>query len=151
MLLDREETKEFLQKISGEDCSYCTEFCCLCYWNLFSGLLYPSVLMLFATCTLFAGEKKVPMRIRVAYAVVLGIAVTYAFQSVFPCRCLRAYCLSDEGEGDGDMEILAALSAIVNPMCLLYLIFGTVAGIVLGAIPGLSGGTGAGDYAPADI
>lgn len=40
------------------------------------------------------------------------------------------------------MEILAALSAIVNPMCLLYLIFGTVAGIVLGAIPGLSGGTG---------
>lgn len=40
------------------------------------------------------------------------------------------------------MDILTALSMIGTPQCLLYLIFGTIAGIVLGAIPGLSGGTG---------
>ncbi len=47
------------------------------------GFLYPSVLMLFTTCTLFAGEKKVPLWIRIAYALFLSIMITYAFQKVF--------------------------------------------------------------------
>ncbi len=40
------------------------------------------------------------------------------------------------------MNFISALTAIVTPQCLIYLLFGTIAGIVLGAIPGLSGGTG---------
>lgn len=40
------------------------------------------------------------------------------------------------------MDFLAALSAIFTPQCMVYLVFGTIAGIVLGAIPGLSSGTG---------
>ena len=84
VLLDREETKEFLQKNQwGRLFLLYGIFVIYAIGIYFLGFLYPSVLMLFATCTLFAGEKKVPLWIRVAYAVVLGIAVTYAFQSVF--------------------------------------------------------------------
>lgn len=35
-----------------------------------------------------------------------------------------------------------ALATLFTPQCLFYLLFGAVAGVVLGAIPGLSGGTG---------
>ena len=39
-------------------------------------------------------------------------------------------------------DILEALSVLISPICLLYMLGGAAAGMVLGAIPGLSGGTG---------
>ncbi|MBT9778718.1 Tat pathway signal protein [Clostridium sp. MCC353] len=39
-------------------------------------------------------------------------------------------------------DLIQALMALFTPSCLFYLFFGALAGVVLGAIPGLSGGTG---------
>ena len=47
------------------------------------GFLYSSIVMLFVTCTLFAGEKKIPVWIRGLYALVLGIAIWYLLKVVF--------------------------------------------------------------------
>lgn len=47
------------------------------------GFLYSSIVMLFVCCTLFAGEKKIPLYVRVLYAVILGVGIWYLLGSVF--------------------------------------------------------------------
>ncbi len=81
---DDSEAKEFLEKsqwgrlflLYGIFIVYA-----VLVWLL--GFMYPSILMLFITCTLFSGQKKIPLWIRIVYAVVLSVAITYAFQRLF--------------------------------------------------------------------
>ncbi len=47
------------------------------------GFLFSSIIMLFVCCTLFAGKKKIPVYIRILYAVLLGFAVWFLLQEVF--------------------------------------------------------------------
>lgn len=79
-----EETKKFLEKnqwgrlflLYGIFLVYAVGI-----WLL--GFLYPSILMLFVTCTLFSGKKKIPLWIRAAYAVLVSIIICYLFKTVF--------------------------------------------------------------------
>lgn len=47
------------------------------------GFMYPSIVMLYVTCTLFAGDKKIPIWLKVIYAVAISVAICYVFKNVF--------------------------------------------------------------------
>ena len=49
----------------------------------FFGFLPSTIVALFVICTLFAGETKVHIVVRILYAVILGVAVWYLLQEAF--------------------------------------------------------------------